>query len=247
MKPITILTLVGLLAGGHAMAQDKTWSYGAKFGTGGALSGVDQQGARELIGAGFWVERKLSAQGSVFAEAGYTQFKADRREVTQFGPGYYRKADGTVGTGYIHKYRAADTRKDNLEGYTLAAGYRYHVNSDLSLHATLGLGLWVSQQEVLGEIGLLAKPDPSATNTADLAPLAQEGLNFAPAKRAIKPLLGLGVRYAFSDTAFVDGGVRFLQYSRVNYVPFAYTGRTAAVESANKGKATFELNIGIRF
>ena len=246
MKLSLVVPLICALVGSGLSAQSSPWSMGAKFGAGMSLSGKDSQGgAAASINGGLWVERKLTEKSALFGEFSYTYFRAVDHEVTQFGTGYYPALGANpAGTGFITVYRSADTRKDNLEGYGLNFGYRYFLTPDLSLHGGLGLTQWISQQEVQGQ---LAIQSVDAYQALTVPSIWTEGLSYTPAKRGIKLGAFVGAKYALTENASLESNVRFVNYAMANYVPYAYTGNAATVESINKTKVLLELNLGIRF
>lgn len=236
MKLHFILPLACALACVPTHAQSPTWSTGAKFGFDTVLTGTEPQNGRAGMHAGFWVERSLTEADAVFGEFSYHYFRAVDHEVTKFGTGYY-----PAGTGQITVFRSVDTRKDNLEGYGLNLGYRRFMGANLSLHAGLALNSWVSAQEVQGQLSVVNGP----TSTATI--LWKEGMSFVPSTRSTQLGAFVGARYAMTKQAFLEGNIRRMAYKWTNYVPYAYTGQAAHVETESKSKVFAEFSLGIRF
>jgi len=242
MRSMFILPLLCALASTSVSAQAPGWSMGGRLAFGAALAGKEPQNGSATIGAGFWVERTLDESSGLFCEFNYQYFYAVMYEATKFGWGYRpdpNNPGGTI-TGLLTPIRSMDTRKDQLDGYGFMLGYRSYVNSNLSAHFGVGANVWISQQEVVGELMVT----DTATSTGGQW---SEGLAYIASKRSLLPVVNAGVRYQFTPNAGVEGNLRYITWKQANYVPFAYTGRAAHTDDITRTKVTFDISLTIKF
>ena len=237
--PFKHVSLVALLAMGAALpagAQDI--QYGVKFGGGAVVGAIGPQASRATMNAAFFAERPLGKTSEVFAEFNYRVYRSVDHEVTQFITGY--NINGT--TGAIIPATSVDIRKDNLDGYSLSVGYRQQISDSVFWwHGGLSLNNLTSQQEVTGQLA------PGVATTAGVNNTNREGLNFTPGKSALRPGLFLGAQAKLTPNFFTEVNLTGVGYQWVNYVPYAYTGQPAHVETTNKFKVSIDINLGFRF
>ena len=242
MRSPFILPLLCALASAGAFAQTSDWSMGGRLAFGATLAGKEPQNGTGTIGAGLWVDRKVTDTSSVFCEFNYQYFYTQQYEATRFGWGYRPNPEvpgGTI-TGVINPIISVDTRRDMLEGYGLMFGYRYYLTPEFSQHIGLGGTVWVSQQQAIGEIRITDTPFGTTSQW-------NESIACTPAKRSLQPVINLGARYQLTTNAAVEGNLRYITWTQADYVPFAYTGTEAHTEYRSRTKVTFDISLGIRF
>jgi len=242
MRSASILPMLCLLAGSGVSAQTPEWSMGGRLGFGATLAGKEPQNGTATIGAGIWAEKRLSDAAGLFCEFNYQYFYTQQYEATRFGWGYRPNPDNPSATitGVINPITSVDTRRDQLEGYGLMFGYRYYTIPEFSIHAGIGGTVWISQQQVVGEIRIVETAFGTVSQW-------NEGLAFTPAKRSLQPVIGAGAKYELTSNASIECGLRYITWKQADYVPFAYTGKEAHTEFHTRTKVTFDISLGIRF
>lgn len=232
--------LLALVAAGLPMGlQAQELHYGVKFGGGAVLGAIGPQASRATMNAAFIAEYALGKDKEVFGEVNYRVFRSVDRDVTPVGQLGYTPTDTT---GLIYATTSVDIRKDNLEGYSLSAGYRQQIaDSIFWWQAGLSLNNMNSQQEVTGQLV------PGVALLKDVTNANHEGLNYTPGKTSLRPGLFIGAQAKISPNFFVETNLNGVGYQWVNYVPHAYTGRASYVETTNKFKVSLDVNVGFRF
>jgi hypothetical protein len=251
MKVQFLLPLFCATVGTIAAAQSSDWTYGGRASFGATLAGKEPQNDTATIGAGLWVERRLDAASGLFAEFNYRYFRASDHEVTKFGWGFrpdtanggdiHYPYSGPVFMGLITPLSAADIRQDQLDGYGVMVGYVAHISPELSARFGLGGNVWISQQEVTGEVGV------QVYGAATTAVLWKEGMAYVVSHRSLRPVVMAGGAYHFNKHAAVEFSASYITWRQANYVPFAYTGRPAHTESIARTKVTFDISLSITF
>jgi len=231
------LTALALLTAGLGLgAQTPDWSFGAKYTIGNNINNTNKlHDSRALIGYSLVVERKLNATDSVYAEPTYRSFRWNQIETTQFGPGF------TPGTGTpmtITPQNSFVGTSNLLESYGLTLGFRRNLTEAFSVNAGLAFNSMVSRQEVMGNINWTSSTTPSATTEHIIASPTKRGLNLG---------LTAGCRQLITETAFAEVSLNYMPYKMANWVPYAYTGQAAHMETLSKSKITAEFSFGIRF
>ncbi|WLT31966.1 hypothetical protein [Geothrix sp. PMB-07] len=237
LKHIALLASLsaGLPMGLHA----QELHYGVKFGGGAVVGAIGPQASRATMNAAFIAEYPLGKDKEVFGEVNYRVFRSVDHEVTPIGQLAYTP---TNTTGLLYAATSVDIRKDNLEGYSLSAGYRQQIAaSAFWWQAGLSLNNMNSQQEVTGQL-VAGVATPGAVTNAN-----HEGLNFTPGKTSLRPGLFIGAQAKVSPSFFVEANLNGIGYQWVNYTPHAYTGQASHVETNNKFKLSLDINVGFRF
>lgn len=250
MRLPLFITLLCAAAGAVASAQSPDWTYGGRATFGATLAGKEPQANTATIGAALWAQRRLDDASSLFVEFNYKYFQASDYEATRFGWGYRPNPDtgsldypysGPTMTGLITPLSAADTRQDQLDGYGVMVGYVAHISPELSARFGIGGNVWISQQEVIGEIGV--QPYGVATTSVDW----REGMAYIASHRSLRPVVMAGGAYHFTKHAAVEFSASYIAWRQANYVPFAYTGLPAHTESIARTKVTFDISLSITF
>lgn len=239
LKHTALLALLaaGLPLGLHA----QELHYGVKFGGGAVVGAIGPQASRATMNAAFIAEYPLGKDKEVFGEVNYRVFRSVDHDVTPVGQLGYTP---TNTTGVIYTATSVDIRKDNLEGYSLSAGYRQQIAGSIFWwQAGLSLNNMNSQQEVTGQLapGVTGQV-PNTVNSTN-----REGLNFTPGKTSLRPGLFIGTQAKISPNFFVETNLNGVGYQWVNYVPHTYTGQAPRVETTNKFKLSLDVNVGFRF
>jgi len=241
MKTHAILTCLAILALGHGLsAQDAKWVIGIKSGGGAALNSSSDQ-SRVNLNLGLTGEYRLTEKTAVFAELKYRTFRSVYHEATRFGSGYTLNGtfvNQTASTLGITMANSVDVRRDVVEGYGLAFGYRGPLMGDFSWQAGLSLDSFKSTQEVTGAI---------TVNTGVPASTTREGLSYTPSKTGVKPGAFVGAQWTVSPNFYVESNLAFVSFKQINYLPTAYTGAAASTETKNVNKVLLEVNAGFRF
>ncbi len=237
MRTTHLLAALALLTASLGLgAQEPNWSFGVKYSIGNNFNNTNKlHDSRVVAGYALVVERKVSEKLRLFAEPTYRTFRWTMVETTQFGPGFtpYTGAPFT-----ITPQNSFVGTNNLLESYGLTVGLRHALTADFSIHGGLGLHSVISRQEVMGNLNWTSSTTPSP-NT--------EHIIVSPSKRALSLGLTAGCRYLVTENAFVEGSLNYLPYKMANWVPYAYTGQPAHMETLSKSKLTAEFSFGIRF
>jgi hypothetical protein len=122
-------------------------------------------------------------------------------------------------------------------------GYVAHISPELSARFGIGGNVWISQQEVIGEIGVMPLPYDSGNSGIAWS----EGLAYIASHRSLRPVVMAGGAYHFNKHAAVEFSASYITWRQANYVPFAYTGQPAHTESIARTKVTFDISLSITF
>lgn len=196
-------------------------------------------------------------RGEAIASAQFRLWRGKSYDATRFGTGYALNSTGQVVTGQITayalgtdglpkpdgRYDSVDIRRDNLEGLTLAFGYRTPLPvQGLSVHYGLNLSFLRAQQDVTGGIKVVVD-----RSVATPVVLGQENFYTQFQKSSMKPGAFVGLRQAVGMGFFVQGDLSLVGFREVNFLPFSYTGRAATTEFKDRTKAILELSLGMNF
>jgi len=237
MRLTHLLTASALLAAGLGLhAQSPDWAFGVKYTVGNNFNNTNKlHDSRAMVGYAFQAERRLTDTLRIYLEPNYRTFRWNMVETTQFGPGF-RPYTGDPIT--ITPQNSFVGSNNILEAYGVNVGVRMPLWQDFSVHGALALNSVVSRQEVMGNINWTSSTTPSP-NT--------EHIIVSPSKRALYLGITGGCRQVLTDNAFLEAAVSFMPYKMANWVPYAYTGQPARMETLSKSKLTAEFSLGIRF
>jgi len=163
------------------------------------------------------------------------------------------------------RFDSVDMRRALLDGVTAKLAYRYRTDSlpligSIGLQGGLTLNYLTSREYASGAIHVLEFRDMSqnAANTGwtadnpnldapEYGRLHNEYFYEQNSRGKFVPGAFIGVRKLFNDTLFFEMNVSMLGHTEVNYVPYAYSGQPALIETSNKTKTVIEFIAGMRF
>jgi hypothetical protein len=227
---------LGLGLGLSLTAQAPAWELGGKLGLGMVpTSSVKDQHSNMSMHLGLTGQYKLSADSAIIGELTYRYFRAEDWQK----PLPATAVDSTGATFVPDSRYCIDTRKDELDGMALMAGYRKAIGTTGWSWQVGGNLHWLkSQDQAIGEF---------RNGSSPLPPTPREGFAYVRSTNSIKPGVFAGVHSFVNEGMFVEFNVVTVGYDQMRYVPLAYTGQAAHWEKSSQTKLLLELSAGFRF
>lgn len=217
---------------------------------GGLTAGNVQKdlGSNKLLGMGVEVNYGLWG-GSVFGEVGMT-YLTGRNYVNNpydFQAGtYFFSQGGTLGTGGASG--SIDMRKNTMTGAYLRGGYRAPMGSTgWNWQGGLSLDKLKYRQEVSGTMVPFTGDLPQNGGVQSTANI--EGLSVTPESSKMVAGAFVGLHTSIADEFSFEVNLVSFGYSRVNYMPSAYSGFTApaTTDTTTRRGLSLEFNFGFKF
>lgn len=204
----------------YAQGADAPWGLGLNLRagvTGG--NAKDDMNSEKLLGAGitgFW---SLGSGRAIVGELAYLRV-----------PG--KDVNAITFPSNVTASSSADRRKNDLEGFSIRAGYRAPMTGAWNWQAGLSLDKLKSRQEASGQLTTAGGVEPLfyTPSSSKLLPGAFAGL-----------MTDLGNGFSFEVNALSFG------YSQANWVPAAYSGSAARAEEKNRRAFGLEVAFGFKF
>jgi len=168
------------------------------------------------------------------------------------------------------RFDSIHTAKNDLDGGSAKLGFRYYMDSSYigkwGVHGGLTISFLNSSEWATGSIHVLAYRDytrqealastwaddsdqmnPAKNGGRDYGRLYNEYIWSDYTEKKIMPGVFAGIRLFLNDNFYFETSIATLGHASPTYVPLAYTGKDAHIESTNGTRVIWEFVTGIRF
>jgi hypothetical protein len=233
-------------------AEPKGLDLSAKFRAGATAGNLkDDSRSNKMMGlslAGAW---NLGDGAALIGELGYTYFDAGEYDaMARSGSIYYNPAaPSSTYNGnpvFLSIESSADSRKNRLEGFGARFGYSKRFAPDWSWQAGLTLDSFKSRQEVSGTLRPVYGPTAWVGNGTAVPGGYYEALTSTPTSSKLNVGAFAGVKTQLGDNFSFEVNLLSVGYTRVNWVPFSYSGQTATSTTTNRRGIGLEFGFGLK-
>jgi hypothetical protein len=226
--------------------------FAVKFRAGATAGNLkDDTHSNKLMGLGLGGSLKLAGGGALIGEIGFTYFGGGEYDaMRRSGTIYYNPAaPASTYNGsqvFVSVGSTADSRKNLLEGFDARFGYSNGLRANWSWQAGLTLDSLKSRQEVSGGLRPVYGPTPWVGNGTAVPGGYYEGLTATPSRTKMNLGAFAGLKSQIGDNFTLEFNLRSVGYSRVDWVPFTYSGRPATSTTTSRRGLGLELAFGLK-
>ncbi len=207
-----------------------------------------------LMGVGLAIDWGLGDGGTIVGQISYTYFSSGEQDLMKSsGDIYYAGSTSFNGNPlWLSWNTSADSRRNKLEGFGARVGYSRKFLNKWSWQAGLSLDRYQSRQEVSGSLRPVYGSTTATINGRTYVVGTQansayyEGLYQTPTANKINVGAFVGVRMKIDDNFFLESNLLSVGYTKVNWVPYTYSGQTAHSESTNRRGMAVEFGFGLK-
>jgi hypothetical protein len=207
-----------------------------------------------LMGVGLAIDWGLGDGGTIVGQIGYTYFASgDQDLMKRSGDVYYNGSNTLAGAPlWLSPESSSDSRRNKLEGFGARIGYSRKFLGDWSWQAGLSLNRYQSRQEASGTLRPVSGAATSTINgqTFTVGTLANatyyEGIYQTPTTNKVNLGAFVGARRSIGENFFFEANLLSVGYTKVNWVPYTYTGQAAHSETTNRRGMAVEFGFGLK-